>query len=58
MNTPDHLVLVLIAFVTTLACFTTVSIIGTPDIATLRDVLLALAGALGGLAVGKTTSGP
>lgn len=57
MNTPDHLVLVLIAFVSALGCFTAVSIIGTPDIGTLRDVLLALAGALGGLAVGKSTSG-
>lgn len=51
--TIDHLILILVAFCLTLAGFVTISIVGTPDIATLRDVLLALAGALGGLAVGQ-----
>lgn len=49
----DHLILILIAFLATLAGFVAISIVGTPDIATLRDVLIALAGALAGLAVGK-----
>lgn len=51
----DHIWVVLVAFLGVLAAFTTLAIIGTDPAAaaTLRDVLLALGGALGGLAVGK-----
>ncbi len=53
--TVDHIWLILIAFLSVLACFTTVAIIGVDPtvVATLRDVLLALGGALGGVAYGK-----
>lgn len=49
----DHVYAVLIAFLAVLGCFTAVSILGGDGTNTLRDVLLALAGALGGLAIGK-----
>jgi VIT1/CCC1 family predicted Fe2+/Mn2+ transporter len=45
----DHIYVILAAFLAVLAAFTTTTIIGTDpsSTATLRDVLLALGGALG-----------
>jgi len=49
----DHIWVILIAFVTALGCFTAAALVGTDAtvIGTLRDVLMGLAGALGGVAV-------
>lgn len=52
---PDHLLLILVAFVATVVAFTVVDVTGH-DVSTLRDVLLALAGALGGAALPKAVS--
>jgi len=51
----DHIYVILVAFLGVLGCFTACALIGTDPttISTLRDVLLALGGALGGVAVGS-----
>jgi hypothetical protein len=51
----DHIFVILIAFLAALGCFTTVTLIGVDPtgVSTLRDVLLALGGTLGGVAVGS-----
>lgn len=56
----DHIYIILLAFLAVLACFTTVAIIGVdPTVtATLRDVLLALGGALGAAYVAHRAEPP
>jgi len=54
----DHIIYVMVAFIATLACFTTVSIVGSDGFEVLRDVMLTLAGVLGGVAVGTRTQQP
>ena len=49
----DHIVYVLVAFLATLGCFTAVALVGADASGTLRDVLLALGGAVAGVAIGK-----
>ncbi len=51
----DHIYVILFAFLAALGCFTAVTIVGTDpsSTATLRDVVIGLAGALGGVAYGS-----
>lgn len=56
MKDHDHIYVVAAAFLATLACFTTVAILGSDGFEVLRDVMLALAGVIGGVAVGKTVN--
>lgn len=53
MNFSDHIYVILVAFLAVLGCFTAATLVGVDSttIGTLRDVLLALGGALGGVAV-------
>lgn len=51
VNIADHIYVILLAFLATLAAFTSVAILGSDGFEVLRDVLLALAGSLGGVAV-------
>lgn len=54
----DHIYVILIAFLCVLGCLTATTIIGTDpaSTATLRDVLLALGGALGAAYIGSRKS--
>jgi len=56
----DHIYVILIAFLASLGCFTAAALVGTDGttIGTLRDVLMALGGALGGVAVASKLSEP
>lgn len=56
----DHIYVILLAFLAVLGCFTAAALVGTDatTISTLRDVLLALAGALGGVAYGGAKRPP
>jgi hypothetical protein len=49
----EHIYLILVAFLAVLGCFTAAALVGVDAtvIGTLRDVLMGLAGALGGVAV-------
>ena len=53
MRELDHIWFVLAAFLAALGCFTAVSLVGATGQEVLRDVLLGLGGALGGVAVAK-----
>lgn len=52
----DHIYVVALAFLGTLGCFTAVAIVGSDGFEVLRDVLLALAGGLTGVAIGSRPS--
>ena len=54
----DHIYVILLAFLAVLGSFTACALIGTDPttIGTLRDILLALGGALGGVAVASKVS--
>ena len=56
----DHIYVILLAFLAALGCFTAAALVGTDPttIGTLRDVLMALGGALGGVAVATKLSKP
>lgn len=47
----DHIYAILIAFLAALGCYTAVSILGSDGATVLHDVLVALVGALAGVAV-------
>lgn len=54
----DHIYVILAAFLSALGCFTAVAVIGSDGFEVLRDVMLTLAGALGGVAVTRVIQPP
>ena len=54
----DHIYVILIAFLSVLGCFTAVAVVGSDGFEVLRDVMLTLAGALGGVAVASRVTQP
>ena len=54
----DHIYVILIAFLSALGCFTAVAVVGSDGFEVLRDVMLTLAGALGGVAVASRVTQP
>jgi uncharacterized protein with GYD domain len=57
MQPGQNIFVVLIAFLATLGCYTTIAIIGVPGDSVLPEVLLAIGGGLTGVAIGGGMGG-